>query len=70
MIGYYGDNTKCVIKHQLFLIPRYYNKTIKTIPNYKLAKEKYSLISEVIKDRFLLKTDKVEVQKIIKSMLS
>lgn len=66
MIGYYGDNTKCVIKHQLFLIPRYYNKPIKTIPNYKLAKEKYSLISEAIKD----KTDKTEIQKIIKNMLS
>jgi len=66
MIGYYGDNTKCVIKHQLFLIPRYYNKPIKTIPNYKLAKEKYSLISESIKD----KTDKTDIQKTIKSMLS
>jgi hypothetical protein len=32
MIGYYGNNTKCVIKHQLFLTPRYYNKPIKTIP--------------------------------------
>jgi hypothetical protein len=31
-----------------------------------LAKEKYSLISEAIKG----KTDKVEIQKIIKSMLS
>lgn len=66
MIGYYGNNTKCVIKHQLFLTPRYYNKPIKTIPNYKLAKEKYNLISESIKG----KTDKAEIQKIIKSMLS
>ena len=66
MIGYYGNNTKCVIKHQLFLTPRYYNKTIKTIPNYKLAKEKYSLISESIKG----KTDRIEIQNIIKGLLS
>jgi hypothetical protein len=65
MIGYYSSNTKCVIKHQLFLIPRYYNKEIKSIPNYKLAKEKYSLISESIKG----KTDKNEIQKIIKDIL-
>ena len=33
--------------------------------NYKLAKEKYSLISESIKG----KTDKNEIQKIIKGMI-
>jgi hypothetical protein len=65
MIGYYGNNTKCVIKHQLFLIPRYYNKPIKTIHNYKLAKEKYLLVSNSIKG----KTDKNEIQKIVKDIV-
>lgn len=65
MIGYYGNNTKCVIKHQLFLIPRYYNQEIKTIPNYKLAKEKYLLVSNSIKG----KTDKNEIQKIVKDII-
>jgi hypothetical protein len=66
MISYYGNNTKCVIKHQLFLIPKYYNQEIKTIPNYKLAKQKYNLISDSIKG---LK-DSNEIRNIIKDILS
>ncbi len=66
LIGYYGNNTKCVVKHKLFLIPRYYNQEIKTIPNYKLAKQKYNLISESIKDI----KDVNEIRKIIKDILS
>lgn len=53
-IDYYGSNSKCVIKNDIFLVPRYYNKKIKTINNYKLAKKKYDEISESITS----KTDK------------
>ncbi len=65
LIGYYGNNTKCVIKHKLFLIPRYYNQEIKTIKNYKLAKEKYNLISESIKGM----KDVNEIRKTIKELI-
>jgi hypothetical protein len=64
-INYYGTNTKCVIKHSLFLTPRYYNKEIKTIPYYKNARKKYESIINSIKD----KTDKAEIITIIKTML-
>ena len=75
LINYYDNNTKCVIKHELFLIPsfgyttlidgKYFKQPAMSIPNYKLAKEKYLLISESIKG----KTDKNEIQKIIKGMI-
>ena len=65
-ITYYGSNAKCVIKHELFLNPRYYAKEIKTIKNYKLARQKYSEISEAIKG----KTDRNEIQKIILGIIN
>ena len=65
MMGYYRNNTKCVIKHQLFLAPRY-AQDIKTIRNYKISKEKYNLISESIKG----KLDRKEIQSIIKNTLN
>lgn len=64
-IKYYGNDSKNVIKNSLFLIPRYYNKSIKTIPNYKAARIKYNGILEAIKG----KTDKSEIIKIAKSLL-
>jgi len=68
MIKYYGSNTKNVIKHELFLNPRYSYpdfKEIKTIPYYKSAKIKYNQIIESIKD----KGDRNEVVKMIKEMI-
>jgi len=65
-ILYYGTNAKCVIKHELFLNPRYYNKEIKSIPNYKLARQKYSEISEAIKG----KKEHSEIKKIILDILN
>jgi hypothetical protein len=66
MISYYGSNAKCVIKHELFLNPRYYNKDIKSIPNYKFARKKFSEISEAIKG----KEDRDEIKKIILDILN
>jgi hypothetical protein len=66
VIGYYGSNAKCVIKHELFLNPRYYNKEIKSIPNYKLARQKYSEISEAIKG----KESDSDIKKIILDILN
>ena len=60
MISYYGLNAKCVIKHELFLNPRYYNKSIKSIKNYKFARGKYSEISKAIKGK-----KESEIKKII-----
>ena len=64
-ISYYGSNAKCVTKHELFLNPRYYNKDIKTIKNYKLARQKYLEISEAIKGK-----NKNEIQKIILGIIN
>jgi hypothetical protein len=64
-INCWGNNAKNVIKNDLFLVPRYYNKDIETIKNYKLARQKYSSILESIKD----KDDKNEILSIIKNML-
>lgn len=68
MIKYYGNNTKNVIKHELFLNSRYKYpdfKEIKTIPYYKLAREKYGKVLESIKD----KEDAKEIREIIKNLL-
>lgn len=68
MIKMYGSNTKNVIKHELFLNTRYSYpdfKEIKTIPYYKLAREKYGKILESIKD----KEDSKEIREIIKNLL-
>ena len=64
-IEYYGQNTKCVIKNEIFLIPRYYKKDIKTIKNYKLAKDKYNQVLDEIKN----KTDKKDIKESIKLIL-
>lgn len=64
-IGWYGSNAKCVIKHDLFLIPRYYNKEITTIKNYKAARELYDKISESIKG----KEDANEIKNIVLGLL-
>ena len=64
-IGWYGSNSKCVIKHDLFLIPRYPNKEIITIKNYKAAKELYNKISESIKG----KEDANEIKNIVKGLI-
>lgn len=64
IINYYDNNAKNVIKNELFLNPRYYNKEIKTIKNYKLARRKYEDISNAIKGK-----DINEMKSIIKSMI-
>jgi hypothetical protein len=66
MIGYYGSNTKCVIKHQLFLTPRYYNQEIKTIKYYKESK----LLTQKIQDSIKGKKNIEEIKSIIKNILS
>jgi len=47
MITYYGNNSRCVIKHMLFLNPRFnyddFDK-IEGIPYYKDARKKYNKI--------------------------
>ena len=64
-IGWYGSNAKYVIKHDLFLIPRYYNKEITTIKNYKEARKLYNKISESIKG----KKDANEIKNIVIGLL-
>ena len=74
MISYYGNNTKCVIKHQLFLIPSYtslnYPATnsnkLKSIKNFKTMREKFNKISESISG----KTDKTEIKNIVTNKLN
>jgi hypothetical protein len=66
MIGYYVSNTKCVIKHQLFLTPRYYNQEIKTIKYYKESK----LLTQKIQDSIKGKKNIEEIKSIIKNILS
>jgi len=74
MISYYGNNTKCVIKHQLFLIPSYtslnYPATnsnkLKSIKNFKTMREKFNKISEAISG----KTDKTEIKNIVTNKLN
>jgi hypothetical protein len=64
-INHWDSNAKNVIKNDLFLIPRYYKKEIKTIPYYNNAKLLTNKILESISD----KTDKKEIISIIKGML-
>ena len=74
MISYYGNNTKCVIKHQLFLIPSYtslnYPATnsnkLKSIKNFRTMREKFNKISEAISG----KTDKTEIKNIVTNKLN
>ena len=74
MINYYGGNSKCVIKHQLFLIPSYtsvnYPATnsnkLKSIKNFKTMREKFNKISESISG----KTDKTEIKNIVTNKLN
>jgi hypothetical protein len=65
IITYYDSNAKNVIKNELFLVPRYFNKPIVTIKNYKLSKKMYSEISEAIKG----KTEKSVIYGSIKLIL-
>ena len=60
-IEWYGNNTKCVIKHMLFL-----NKKLKSIKNFKAMKERI----KVIKEKITGKEDKNEIVKIIDKSLS
>lgn len=50
-IVYYRENSKSVISDMLFLIPRYYNKEIKSIPYYKAAREKYNKILKYLEGK-------------------
>ena len=59
-ITWYGNNTKSVIKHLLFL-----DRKLKSIKNFKTMKEKMNTIKECISG----KTDKVEITKIVTSLL-
>lgn len=60
-ISWHGSNTKCVIKHSLFL-----NKNLKSNKSFKAIKEKYSKIKDVIST----KTDKSEITKLVKQELT
>src|ERR1035437_1403323 len=60
-ISWYGGNTKCVIKHKLFL-----NKKLKSIKNFKTMREKISTIKEAISG----KTDISEITKIATQLIS
>ena len=64
-IAWYGSNAKNVIKHELFLNPRYYNKEITTIKYYKDARKMYGKISESIKG----KKDSKEIKNIVLGLL-
>ena len=70
-VSWYGNNAKCVIKHNLFLIPSYtypdgnVNK-IKSIKNFKTMREKISKIKETISG----KTDKAEISKLVTQELT
>ena len=64
-INHWNNDSKNVIKNELFLIPRYYKKEIKTIPYYKNSRILTNKISEALKD----KTDEKEIISIIKEML-
>lgn len=59
-IKWNGVNTKCMVKHLLFL-----NKKLKSIKNFKTMKEKSSKIKEAISG----KTDKSEITKIVTSLI-
>ena len=65
IINCYVSNAKCVIKHSLFLTPRYYNREIKSIPYYKAAKEFTNKIIESIKD----KNNQSEIRNIVKGLV-
>lgn len=60
-ISVYESNTKCVIKHRLFL-----NRKFKSIKNFKTMKEKISIIKEAISG----KTDRTEITKLVISLLT
>lgn len=73
-ITWYGNNTKCVIKHKLFLIPSYTStpypggnlNKLKSIKNFKTMREKFSKIKESIAG----KTDKNEITKLVTQELT
>lgn len=60
-IGWYGVNTKNVVKHNLFL-----NKKLKSIKSFKTIKDKYNKIKEVING----KIDKSELSKLVQQELN
>jgi len=64
-ISHWGSNAENVIKNNLFLIPRYYKKEIKTIPYYKDARLLTNKIIESIKDE----KNPNEIKKIIKGLI-
>lgn len=68
-VSWYGNNAKCVVKHNLFLIPSYtypegnVNK-LKSIKNFKTMRVKIDTIKQAISG----KTDKNEIVNIVKSL--
>jgi hypothetical protein len=64
-IEWYNANSKSVISDMLFLIPRYYNKEIKSIPYYKAAREKYNDILKSLEGV----SDIKEIKEVIKNKL-
>jgi hypothetical protein len=66
IIELYKNDSKCVVKNQLFLIPRYYNKEIKTIKYYKESK----LLTQKIQDSIKGKKITEEIKIIIKNIIS
>jgi hypothetical protein len=64
-ISHWGSDAKNVIKNNLFLIPRYYKREIKTIPYYKDARLLTNKIIESIKD----KKNMDEIKNIVKGLI-
>jgi hypothetical protein len=65
-INHWDSNAKNVIKHQLFLTPRYPKMEIKTIKYYKESK----LLTQKIQDSIKGKKNIEEIKSIIKNILS
>jgi len=65
IIDNYGNNSKSVISDILFLVPIYPYSNLKTIPYYKAARQKWSDIMLKLEG----KTDKLEIEKIIKDAI-
>lgn len=70
-VNSYMSNTKCVLKHIMFLIPSYSfpsgnTNKIKSVRTTKDIKEKFNKIKNLIED----KKEKIEIIKIIESELN
>lgn len=61
IINMYNNNSKSVISDMLFLVPKYHYNTIKSIPYYKVARQKWNDVMAKLEG----KTDKLEISKVV-----